>query len=406
MDIYNGAAPISVDREKPFPLIEDEKLRDLSSQLAQQAISAALVRCGQSGSTLAGAGSSARGHESRVEVESPSCRGEEEGWPNLSDFILKNKRLLSYGDIQTFPKAAEEVIGSFVSKLIEGKEPFNLYSLFQQLGEHRGRIAVESRSSASSLFGILRKGGNELYSLIWSYSDKYDSRIKETLNRILENPSLSNDHSLEFRGSSELHSVESSETDRLGFLIPKFIHEFSHNTESSVSKECVILAFRTFYAACSFAEESPFYHPLKQFVRLLKIGEKTYPIGTYLMSPKGVYITHLNSQFIEELIEKSNPIFMSAINWDKKNRSELIEIVAQLQYITANICPYMRGSAAVCEWIERIIYQYHGLEVRYNPDKCVNLEALTSSLEEFLRVYPSCIRLYSFQFKSTQSGLN
>jgi hypothetical protein len=322
----------------------------------------------------AGAGSSLRDHE--------CIHKQEVCWPISSNFILKNKKLDGiYGNTELFDERSKEVIGRFVGILEVYKENYGIWRLLKDLGISRHKIAKESRTESAHRFGSLREIGptiaperwwlSELYSSFSGYSEEYNNIIQQKLYRFLQGSVF--DESLNFLGSYKDSKIECNNTDNKRFFEKKLKVFFSVEAEASKGN-------------------------FLGFARLLEINGVIYKIATYIMREdrveKEVGVIHLCPTLFHDLIINAiNPVFLNIMLWSKEDNNELIEMVAQLQYIIANMCPYARGSAAVCEWIERIIYQYHGLEVRYNPDKCINLEALTSSLEEFLRVYPSCIRL-------------
>ena len=65
----------------------------------------------------------------------------------------------------------------------------------------------------------------------------------------------------------------------------------------------------------------------------------------------------------------------------------LMREMAFFQYLMAHACPFLRGSAAICEWFEMALFATHGFQVQYKPETCINLEALTTALPDFVESY-------------------
>jgi Avirulence protein len=106
-----------------------------------------------------------------------------------------------------------------------------------------------------------------------------------------------------------------------------------------------------------------------------------------------VTILHQDPFLIDLMLNDIAKIFKEAIGWNKENVTLLKNQIALLQYELAHAMPFIRGSAAISEWLEMAIYRFHGFTLTYNPDKMVNLEALTSLLDEFVQNYDSMISL-------------
>jgi hypothetical protein len=106
-----------------------------------------------------------------------------------------------------------------------------------------------------------------------------------------------------------------------------------------------------------------------------------------------VQIIHTNAHLIEPILEAVADLFKKAIEWNGENRDDLFGTMALMQYKLAHAMPFTRGSAAISEWIEMSIYRYHGYHLKYSKDQLVNLEALTSTFDEFAKNYPTMIEL-------------
>src|SRR5262249_5593987 len=106
-----------------------------------------------------------------------------------------------------------------------------------------------------------------------------------------------------------------------------------------------------------------------------------------------VAILHQDPFLIEFMLNDIAKIFKRIIEWNSADIKTLKEDIALFQYEFAHDMTFTRGSAAISEYFEMAFYEYHGFKLSYNDEKMVNLEALTSSLKEFVQNYDSMIRL-------------
>lgn len=107
-----------------------------------------------------------------------------------------------------------------------------------------------------------------------------------------------------------------------------------------------------------------------------------------------VSILHQDPFLIKDVLHDAGKLFKEIIEWDGKDRKNLTDITALWQYELAHAAPFKRGSAAINEWLEMMVYQFHGFsQFSYTKEKLVNLEALTSPLDEFVANYPTMIDL-------------
>lgn len=108
-------------------------------------------------------------------------------------------------------------------------------------------------------------------------------------------------------------------------------------------------------------------------------------------------ILHQDASLIPISLEKISDLFKRAIQWNKSIEStdELIHDVGMFRYLFAHVMPFYRGSATIGEWLESIIYQYHGFtQFSHNKEKPADLEALTATnLSQFLSAYPETMQL-------------
>lgn len=108
-------------------------------------------------------------------------------------------------------------------------------------------------------------------------------------------------------------------------------------------------------------------------------------------------LIHQEPSFMKNSLTEIATLFKKAIELDKENLQELIEIVSHINYLFSHAMPFDRGSAAIGEWIESIIFRYHGYDVTYNSEVNINMEALISPLDEFIQKYPSMLKISPIQ---------
>ncbi|MBA2367590.1 MAG: hypothetical protein H0V82_01025 [Candidatus Protochlamydia sp.] len=114
-----------------------------------------------------------------------------------------------------------------------------------------------------------------------------------------------------------------------------------------------------------------------------------------------ITIIHQDMFLIEGTLKNISRIFEKAVLWDSKTKdlSILLDEVGLLRYIFAHSMCLLNGSAAVGEWFEETLYNYHGYKVfQVEADKACDLEALTArSLGCFMDVYRCMTHLEKLQ---------
>jgi hypothetical protein len=126
--------------------------------------------------------------------------------------------------------------------------------------------------------------------------------------------------------------------------------------------------------------------PLSQYITWMCVDQEEDTIDR--MTNESVStIIHQDPFLIREMLQDVAKLFKEAVLWnrDKDDLKKLKDRVALIDYELSHAMPFYRGSAAIAEWIEMALYQYHGFTLRYLPEKLVNLEALTSPLHEFIQ---------------------
>lgn len=116
--------------------------------------------------------------------------------------------------------------------------------------------------------------------------------------------------------------------------------------------------------------------------------------------PTIISLVHQDVFLIKETLRDIADLFKKAIEWMGESMQELVNLVGLINYLFAHAMPFKRGSAAIGEWLESTIYSFHGLELKYNEEVSINMEALTLPLEEFINKYPSYIQLQPIEQKS------
>lgn len=135
------------------------------------------------------------------------------------------------------------------------------------------------------------------------------------------------------------------------------------------------------------------FYTTSQFLTWMNRDHITDPVD-YMTGRAVVYIMHQDPFFIPEMLKDAAKLFKEIVEWDGEEVQHLKDRVALWQYEFSNTAPYKRGNAAICEWLEMMVYEYHGFtEFSYAKDKSVNLEALTSSLDQFVANYGSMVIL-------------
>ncbi|WP_068468991.1 hypothetical protein [Candidatus Protochlamydia phocaeensis] len=109
-----------------------------------------------------------------------------------------------------------------------------------------------------------------------------------------------------------------------------------------------------------------------------------------------VVIMHQDQFLIDETLEETAKLFEKAMQWDSStgDRQAFMEQVALIRYLFAHCMPYQRGSAAIGEWLEKLIYQSKGFACEHNSQTLGDMEALAAPLlSDFLKVYETTINL-------------
>ncbi len=122
------------------------------------------------------------------------------------------------------------------------------------------------------------------------------------------------------------------------------------------------------------------------------LNSSTAPVK--LGSP--IMVIHQDTFLIGKTLENISKVFRDCITSriDKIGLGELQTKIGLLRYEFSHCMPFLRGSAAIGEWLEKAIYRFHGFKPTHSSRTIGDCEALTAlDLEKFLTVYPTTITL-------------
>lgn len=128
----------------------------------------------------------------------------------------------------------------------------------------------------------------------------------------------------------------------------------------------------------------------------IEIDAKMYALSEYLtwtyqdgttdpairLNRFSVVILHQDRYLMDPTLKEIVKIFKRALQWENSsgNLQELKTQVALIRYLFAHAVPYIRGSAAIGEWIEEIIYRDRGLNFTRVEGQSGDLEAFIAPL--------------------------
>lgn len=135
----------------------------------------------------------------------------------------------------------------------------------------------------------------------------------------------------------------------------------------------------------------------------LMVGEKRFATTQYLtwlyrdfsMHPADrmlrdstIMVIHQDVFLMQETLQEIARIFAKAVLWDRQDLNDLKRQVGLFRAYFAHNMPCERGSAAMGDWFEALLYAMHDYEVEHEHKKMVDLETLTTPLlSVFLKNY-------------------
>ncbi len=107
-----------------------------------------------------------------------------------------------------------------------------------------------------------------------------------------------------------------------------------------------------------------------------------------------VMVVNQDIYLVEVLLKDIAKIFKETILWDKQDLTMLKNKVAMFRFKFAHAMPFERGSAAISEWFEHLIYVFHGIQCKYKNGGSIDLAAYANPFfSDFFKIYDSMVEL-------------
>lgn len=137
----------------------------------------------------------------------------------------------------------------------------------------------------------------------------------------------------------------------------------------------------------------------------LNLSDPSAPTKFWIMeppqagAPPSIYIQHTSPLESEDIMRTEvEPRFLQIIALKDQaglDQEHLKSLIGELVYHFAHAMPYARGSAAINEWVESILYKFHGLSFTRLPH--TDLEAFIQPKEQFMEKYMARVTTLSLQ---------
>lgn len=105
----------------------------------------------------------------------------------------------------------------------------------------------------------------------------------------------------------------------------------------------------------------------------------------------GIQIVHTFNMNLPPFIQAAQSAWVKSIVWNKEKESldDLRRSIAEFHYIIGTAMPFLRGAAAVAEWMSEALYSYHGYCFEKGSWKNVDgrIFAFQHDKDEFMRLY-------------------
>ena len=106
-----------------------------------------------------------------------------------------------------------------------------------------------------------------------------------------------------------------------------------------------------------------------------------------------VTVVHQYHWNLPEMLQEVATFFKQVIEWDRQDLFELKKRMALFRYGFACM-PFARGTAAITEWLEAALYDYHEVQFQCDKERMVDLEAYVHPFfSDFLEAYNSMYSL-------------
>ncbi|MBP9841434.1 MAG: hypothetical protein KBC64_03295 [Simkaniaceae bacterium] len=152
--------------------------------------------------------------------------------------------------------------------------------------------------------------------------------------------------------------------------------------------------------------------PVAIYIRSLQIGSDSLKTTRYFCEPQAItgksnelmfkedetsiYIEHMHPSLIEDCLVDLGMLFTKIMQWSPEedpSATTLKTLMAKFLFIYGEAMPFSRGSAAIGEWLEMVMYGFHNFHIKYNPGTHSNLAVFCHSLEEYIKAYPTFFEL-------------
>jgi hypothetical protein len=351
-----------------------------------------------------------------------------------------------YGSNQDkYREGCTRIINELVDRMRSAKERNQTGSFLSDvlpwLASSRGDLATELNSLDAICFGVSRL--SESYKNVFYFtllgSKFYQNAAEKFLNSLGDfifqiNP-VSNEYGVciqrlvpGYSYFKTVHFLGRSSRFRLTMYRPSDIHYISEKLLTNTSSNGNFFVANFVFAGNSEGVDLRPVLPdewahIDQSIEYLKneasfeVGENTiYLLGTCFLEINGeekalssimlqvsidqktgalvaVYppvILHQRSFLISAMIQDIDRIFAQLFQASNTLPiGELIDLIGHIRYEFAHATPFVRGSAAIGEWIETAMYHFLGFnDFRQTPKTTIDLEAFSSlTLKEFIERY-------------------
>ncbi|MBX9743896.1 MAG: hypothetical protein K2X08_01650 [Chlamydiales bacterium] len=274
---------------------------------------------------------------------------------------------------------------SFLQEIIKGKIPLKNYpkeTKFQIFNEYEGRKCSFELELITEQGVHAKQWDKEVHNEFIKTVKRLKIDPIPNLNRMDEKdfPSTKSDEALLGKFHKSMQSIKKASPEiyihpKMNFILNK-INEFFPPSLDGVSSN----AKKIYLLGKVRIEMDGKMYALSQYIAWTYQDGKIDPVAR--LNRFSVVILHQDRYLIEPTLKEISEIFKTALQWESSsgNLKELKTQVALIRYLFAHAMPYVRGSAAIGEWIEEIIYRDRGLSFRRIEGQSADLEAFAAPL--------------------------
>jgi len=109
-----------------------------------------------------------------------------------------------------------------------------------------------------------------------------------------------------------------------------------------------------------------------------------------------IFIIHQDTFLIDETLREIAKIFAQAVKWNRTTESlkELKNRVSLMRFLYSHCMPSARGDGAIGDWLELMLYRYHGFnDTHFNSRRLPCFETLCSTPSRYLSEYDGIITI-------------